>query len=97
MSLIAQENLQEVEDYYTQIQQSGERVAQAIQGTFENMVVGVSEAFAALAAGTGSMTDVAKALMNPIADLGYFFGGYPSGVGVGKGIEALKAWYYRPL
>ena len=32
MSLIAQENLQEVEDYYTQIQQSGERVAQAIQG-----------------------------------------------------------------
>lgn len=89
MSLIAQENLQEVEDYYTQIQQSGERVAQAIQGTFENMVVGVSEAFAALAAGTGSMTDVAKALMNPIADLAISLGVIL--MGVGKGIEALKA------
>lgn len=89
MSLIAQENLQEVEDYYTQIQQSGERVAQAIQGTFENMVVGVSEAFAALAAGTGSMTDVAKALMNPIADLAISLGVIL--LGVGKGIEALKA------
>ena len=89
MSLIAQENLQEVEDYYAQIQKSGERVAQAIQGTFENMVVGVSEAFAALAAGTGSMTDVAKALMNPIADLAISLGVIL--LGVGKGIEALKA------
>lgn len=89
MSMIAQENLQEVEDYYTQIQQSGERIAQSIQGTFENMVVGVSEAFAALAAGTGSMTDVAKALMNPIADLAISLGVIL--LGVGKGIEALKA------
>lgn len=89
MSLIAQENLREVEDYYAQIQKSGERVAQAIQGTFENMVVGVSEAFAALAAGTGSMTDVAKALMNPIADLAISLGVIL--LGVGKGIEALKA------
>lgn len=89
MSMIAQENLQEVEDYYTQIQQSGERIAQSIQGTFENMVVGVSEAFAALASGTGSMTDVAKALMNPIADLAISLGVIL--LGVGKGIEALKA------
>jgi hypothetical protein len=89
MSGLIQSNLDKVEGYYAEIQDLGIRAANAIQGTFENMVYGVSDAFASLASGTGTMADVAKALMMPVANLAIELGVIL--LGVGKGIEALKA------
>lgn len=89
MSGIVERNNNIIEGYYANIQDMGQRVANAIQGTFENMVYGVSDAFASLASGTGTMADVAKALMMPVADLAISLGVIL--LGVGKGIEALKA------
>lgn len=88
MSGLIQSNLDKVEGYYAEIQALGIRAANAIQGTFENMVYGVSDAFASLASGTGTMADVVKALMMPVADLAISLGVIL--LGVGKGIEALK-------
>jgi len=89
MSAIIARNTEKVEGYYAEIQDLGIRAANAIQGTFENMVYGVSDAFASLASGTGTMADVVKALMMPVADLAISLGVIL--LGVGKGIEALKA------
>lgn len=89
MSALIARNTEKVEGYYAEIQNLGIRAANAIQGTFENMVYGVSDAFASLASGTGTMADVVKALMMPVADLAISLGVIL--LGVGKGIEALKA------
>jgi hypothetical protein len=83
------ENTAEVESYFAQIQASGERVADMIRFAFEDMARGAAEAFGNLAAGSGSMAQVAQALMNPIANLAIELGVIL--LGVGKGIEALKA------
>lgn len=88
MSALIARNTEKVEGYYAEIQNLGIRAANAIQGTFENMVYGVSDAFASLASGTGTMADVVKALMMPVADLAISLGVIL--LGVGKGIEALK-------
>lgn len=81
-------NIQEVNDYLSQVENLGQQVAYTIQGAFENMAMGVSEAFANLASGTGTLSDVAKALMTPIADLAISLGTIL--IGVGTGIEGLK-------
>ncbi len=89
MSGMIAENTAEVESYFAQIQASGERVADMIRFAFEDMARGAAEAFGNLAAGSGSMAQVAQALMNPIANLAIELGVIL--LGVGKGIEALKA------
>lgn len=89
MSSLIAGNTAEVESYFAQIQASGERVADMIRFAFEDMARGAAEAFGNLAAGSGSMAQVAQALMNPIANLAIELGVIL--LGVGKGIEALKA------
>lgn len=81
-------NTQIVNNYLSEIEDRGRQVAYALQGAFESMAIGVSEAFANLAIGTGTLSDVAKALMTPIADLAISLGTIL--IGVGTGIEGLK-------
>lgn len=88
MSGLIQSNLDKVEGYYAEIENLNRRATESIQNSFYSMVSGVTDALGSLAAGTGTMADVAKALMSPIADLAISLGTIL--IGVGTGIESLK-------
>ena len=89
MSGLIQSNLDKVNGYYAEIENLNRRATESIQNSFYSMVSGVTDALGSLAAGTGTMADVAKALMSPIADLAISLGTIL--IGVGTGIESLKA------